>query len=489
MNLLFVTSEVHPLVKTGGLADVSRSLPMALHALGENVCLLVPGYREVLAHSDASTVILTEFPYGLLPAPARLLETTLPGSGLPVWVLDCPELFDRAGGPYQDNNGKDWSDNALRFASFCKAAAWLVQGHATPWAIDLVHCNDWQTALVPALLKFWDCPTPSVLTIHNLAFQGNFDAAMVEVLDLPGKEFHPGSLEFYGQLSFLKAGIVHADGITTVSPRYAREIQTPQMGCGFDGLLRHRASVLSGILNGIDELWNPATDVMLPHCYSIVRKSGKAMNKAHLQHKLGLPENPDVFLVGMVSRLTWQKGIDLVLDALDDLLDDASVQFVVLGSGDAEMERRLVHWNSRLPDRVRITLGFHEALSHEIIAGSDLFLMPSRFEPCGLAQMYAMTYGTPPLVHHTGGLADTVSPYLPGKSSRTQSGTGFVFEHAHTYDFSECFRMALACFRDPPAWKKVVHNAMKKDFRWNIAAQEYVALYNRLLPQWPELPE
>lgn len=480
MNLLHMTSEVHPLIKTGGLADVSRSLPVALQALGENVRIFVPGYRSLLAALSDTTVVLENFPFGLLPAEARLLAATLPGSTVPLWIFDCPTLFDRSGGPYQDDEGQEWTDNALRFGSFCRAAAWLVQNQTTAlpeWPIDLVHCHDWQTALTPALLKFWHCPVPSVLTIHNLAFQGNFPAALVTELGLPPAEFHLESLEFHGQLSFLKAGLVHADAITTVSPRYAREIQTPQMGCGLDGLLRRRATVLSGILNGIDELWNPANDPLLAHNYGLTRKSGKALNKTHLQQKLGLAPQPDAFLLGMVSRLTWQKGIDLVLDSLEEILEDPSVQLVILGSGELDMERRLAHWNSRKPEQVHIALGFNEALSHQIIAGVDLFLMPSRFEPCGLAQMYAMTYGTPPLVHHTGGLADTVNPYHSGISARRQSGTGFVFEQAHPYDFKACFRLAKACFRTPTEWKKVVHNAMKKPFQWDQAAQEYQTLY------------
>ncbi len=484
MNILHMTSEIHPLIKTGGLADVSRSLPVALQSLGENIRLFVPGYRNLLAALNDTHEVMDSFPYGVLPAKARLLAADLPGSSIPLWILDCPALFDRGGGPYQDDEGQDWPDNPLRFGAFCRAAAWLVQNQhpsILDWSIDLLHCHDWQTALTPALLKFWHCPVPTVLTIHNLAFQGNFSASWINTLGLPAQEFHLESLEFHGQLSFLKAGLVHADAITTVSPRYAREIQTPQMGCGLDGLLRHRSAALSGILNGIDELWCPDNDPLLTHHYSITKKAPKALNKAHLQQRLGLEVSPQAFLVGLVSRLTLQKGIDLVLDSLDDMLADKSVQLVVLGSGDLDMERRLAHWNSRKPDQVHIALGFNEVLSHQIIAGADLFLMPSRFEPCGLAQMYAMTYGTPPLVHHTGGLADTVTPYQPEISPRRQQGTGFVFETAHSYELKSCFKIAKSCFHNPVEWNKVVHNAMKKSFRWDRAAQEYQTLYNKLL--------
>ncbi|MBW8072985.1 MAG: glycogen synthase GlgA [Ferrovum sp.] len=480
MNILFLTSEIHPLIKTGGLADVSRSLPLALHALGHEVRILLPNYTSVQSQLPDVHCILEHFPEGLLPAPARLLEATLPDTPLTLWILDCPELFDRSGGPYQDEEGNDWSDNPARFGAFCAAGAWLAQqaGSRLNWAPTLVHCNDWQTALTPVLMKLWDCPVPSVLTIHNLAFQGNFPAHWCAPLHLPSSEFHMESLEFHGQLSFLKAGIVHADQITTVSPRYAREIQTLEMGCGMDGLLRRRASALTGILNGIDELWDPETDIFLPVHYTARKLQGKARLKKHLQMKMGLPVRSDVLLIGMVSRLTWQKGIDLLLDTLEDWLTD-EVQVVVLGSGDTEVERQLAHWSSRAPERVRVILGFNEALSHEIIAGSDLFLMPSRFEPCGLAQMYAMTYGTLPLARATGGLADTILPYQAG--SQPVEGTGFLFENADPQDFHEALTQALTCFHQKEVWQRLVRHAMARDFRWNKAALEYQTLYQTLL--------
>ncbi|KXW58928.1 glycogen synthase GlgA [Ferrovum myxofaciens] len=479
MNILFLTSEIDPLIKTGGLADVSRSLPLALHALGHELRILLPNYPGVLAQLPDSHCILEDFPYGLLPAPARLLEGTLPDTPLTLWILDCPELFDRSGGPYQDRKGKDWPDNPARFGTFCVAGAWLAQqaGLRLNWAPALVHCNDWQTALTPALMKFWDCPIPSVLTIHNLAFQGNFPAHWCLPLHLPSSEFHMESLEFHGQLSFLKAGIVHANQITTVSPRYAQEIQTPQLGCGMEGLLRRRASDLIGILNGIDELWNPEIDTFLPVHYTARKLQGKTRLKKHLQMKMGLPVRPDVLLIGMVSRLTWQKGIDLVLDTLEDWLTD-EIQVVVLGSGDAEIERELAHWSSRSPEQVRVILGFNEVRSHEIIAGSDLFLMPSRFEPCGLAQMYAMTYGTLPLAHATGGLADTIVPYQA--QSQPVEGTGFLFENALPRDFHETLAQALTCFHQKEIWQQLMRQAMARDFRWNKAALEYQTLYQTL---------
>ncbi|NDU86259.1 MAG: glycogen synthase GlgA [Ferrovum sp.] len=479
MKILFITSEIHPLVKTGGLADVARALPMALHHLGDDIRILLPGYRSVMPHLSNPIVVVDSFPYGLLPAEARLLSTTLPDSPLPLWVLDCPALFDRSGGPYQTDEGVDWADNPQRFAALSQVGAWLASAqNGLSWTPDIVHCNDWQSALTPALLKFQGNPTPSVLTIHNLAFQGNFAPEWVSLLNLPASEFHPESLEFYGQLSFLKAGLVHAHHITTVSPRYAREIQTPQLGCGLDGLLRHRRHSLSGILNGIDELWNPDTDACLPFAYSVTRLSGKKKTKEYLQKRLGLPIDPKCFMVGLVSRLTEQKGIDLLLDSLERLLE-YPVQIVILGSGDAEMERRLAHWSSRTPQQLHVSLGFNEALSHQIIAASDLFLMPSRFEPCGLAQMYAMTYGTPPLVHRTGGLADTVVPCHITPTG--VSGTGFVFEIAHMNDFKEAFYQAYDAFQDKKHWLQLQKNGMKQDFRWNKAATEYQDIYQSLL--------
>ncbi|MDE1990604.1 MAG: glycogen synthase GlgA, partial [Betaproteobacteria bacterium] len=378
-------------------------------------------------------------------------------------------------------DGRDWEDNALRFGFLCHVGAWLSNAPAPlSWSPDVVHCNDWQAGLVPALLRHRQGPfVPSVITIHNLAFQGNFDPLWVTRLGLPMDSFHLQGLEFYGRLSFLKAGINYADRITTVSPRYAREIQTPELGCGLDGLLRHRSADLVGILNGIDDSWNPAHDPALPAAFDDRRlAAGKRRNKAVLQGECGLAKDPDVPLLGLVSRLTYQKGIDLLLEALPVLMAQP-LQLAVLGSGEAVMESRLREAASAYPGRVGVTLDFDEPLSHRIIAGSDLFLMPSRFEPCGLAQMYAMRYGTPPVVRETGGLADTVVD-CTDDALRERKATGFTFHNATPDDLAAAVQRALATYGNRTGWRLLQKTGMRRDFSWKRAAADYVGIYRAL---------
>lgn len=470
-KVLFVTPEIHPLIKTGGLADVSGALPAALRELGIEVRVLVPGYPKVLSSAKNKRLRHT---FRNLPeaGEVRLLSASLPGSGLPLLIIDCPRLFERDGGPYQNPSGIDWPDNAQRFALLSRIGA-ILGSDASPISFrpDIVHCNDWQSALAPAFLHFMPGrKAATVMTIHNLAFQGIFPPHIVAEVGLPPRSFSIEGVEYYGNFSFLKAGLYYADHITTVSPTYAREIQQEPLGFGMQGLLARRHKHLTGIVNGIDvKDWDPATDRHLVQHYDSASLAGKAANKRAVQKRMGLAPDPDIPLLGVISRLTHQKGVDLLLEIAPLLLEEP-VQIALLGTGEPGLEhgfRSLAHPH---PDRVGVMIGFDEGLSHLIEAGADLFLMPSRFEPCGLNQMYSQRYGTPPVVHATGGLADTV----------TDGVSGFVFGPATAEDFHACVRRALAAYRDKDAWRALQRNGMDRDFSWERSAAEYLALYKSM---------
>jgi len=403
-NILFVTSEIYPLIKTGGLADISGSLPLALRTIGLDVRVLVPGYPAILEQLPGAKVLADVSSIAGDAGTARLLGANMPGSDLPLLLLDCPALYARPGGPYLSPEGMDWPDNVKRFGLLCQVGA-LLSASGTPlkWQPDVVHCNDWQGGLIPALLHYSKIPhTKSIISIHNLAFQGNFDPRWIPRLGLPAASFAMNGVEFYGRFSFLKAGIYYADKVTTVSKSYAAEIQTPEFGCGLQGLLQERHADLYGIVNGIADDWNPALDKHLHQAYDSATLQEKAINKLQLQHELGLQTASAIPLLCVVSRLTVQKGIDLILACASELLH-SGVQLAVLGSGEAQYEQRLHKLARSHPGLVSVTLGYNEGLAHRLIAGSDIFLMPSRFEPCGLSQMYSMAYGTPPVVRRTGG--------------------------------------------------------------------------------------
>ena len=479
LKILFATSEVAPLIKTGGLADVSGALPAALRAIGVDVRVLVPGYPQVIAqlaqHKVAATFVnLPGFP------PARLLSGKM-ANGVPLLVLDCPVLYQRAGGPYQDASGQDWTDNAQRFGLLSKVAAVLGSGESPlRWHPDLVHCNDWQTGLTPAYLHFARDATPSVITIHNMAFQGNFAPATVKDLGLPPSCFAINGVEFYGKMSFLKAGLFYADHITTVSPNYAKEIQQPELGFGMQGLLATRSSDLTGILNGIDiGEWNPATDHHLNKKYSASRMAGKAANKESLQSRMGLNLEPDVPLLGVVSRLTHQKGLDLLLE-IAPRLAGLPAQLAILGSGEAAMQQAARELSFRYPGKIGAYIGFSEELSHLIEAGADMFVMPSRFEPCGLNQLYSQRYGTPPIVHATGGLADSV---VDCNEATLKNGTasGFVFNGMTAENLFTAIQRAVDLYQDRKKWKTLCKNCMSKDFSWESSAEAYRAVYLKVL--------
>lgn len=482
MKVLFAASEAMPLVKTGGLGDVIASLPHALAGLGADVRLLLPGYRTLLDKLDAVSIrAWLDVPAGFGTASVRVLEARHPAFAMPVWVADCPPLFDRPGNPYLDPNGQDWADNAERFAVFSRVAARLaVDGGGLGWRADAVHAHDWQTGLVPALLTLEPAPPRTVFTIHNLAYAGLFAHSDFVRLGLPSAWWTPEGVEFYGSFSMLKAGIVYADAVTTVSPTYAREIQTPESGFGLDGLLRAHAGKLSGILNGIDtRVWNPAADPLLPARYSAARiQPGKRRCKAALMAGFGAAADPAAPLAGFIGRLVEQKGIDWMLDAMPRLIAETDLRFVLLGSGQPRYEAALTEMAAAHPDRVQLTLGYDEARAHQIEAGADLFLMPSRFEPCGLNQLYSLAYGTPPVVFRTGGLADTVID-TTAQTLAEGSANGFVFSTPSAEALAETVLRALAWWRRPALWRRIQRTGMQRASGWQTAAEAYLALYSR----------
>jgi len=494
LRVLFVTSEAYPLSKTGGLADVSHSLPNALRHLGVDIRLLLPGYPSVL-----EKLMFIEVHENLMlfanREPVRVLGGFVPGGINPIYIVDSPSLYLREGGPYQDPQGNEWPDNALRFATLSKVAA-LFGEYSLLFKPHILHCNDWQSGLAPAYLSYHRTPAraKSVMSVHNIAYQGVFGPEMaglfslpptdmvraVKLLGLPEESFKVQGVEYYGRMSFLKAGLQYADWITTVSPTYAKDIQTATFGYGLQGLLTSRQHQLTGILNGIDtEAWNPATDRYLVKHYSVEDLASKTENSRALRNKLGLEQAPRKPLLGMITRLTHQKGLDLLVPIIPDLIQQGA-QLVLLGSGDKELESRLQQYARLLPSQISVTLGYDEALAHQIEAGADLFLMPSLFEPCGLNQMYSMHYGTVPIVRRTGGLADTVIDATP-VNIENQTATGFVFEEASSQQLLDCIQRALKTFRNKELWQLLQINGMTSDFSWYHSAQEYVALYHHLL--------
>jgi starch synthase len=476
VKILFATSEITPWIKTGGLGDVAGALPAALRELGVDVRVLVPAYPALLKDfPDATEIARPHWLGGLLPTPG--LKQALAPDGTPLLLLDYHHYFDRPGNPYLGPEGRDWLDNHLRFGLLSRIAAWIGSEASTlDWQPDIIHCHDWQTGLAPAYLNYLQGrQAKSLFTLHNLAFQGLFDHASLFELGLPDAAWHMDGVEYYGYLSFLKAGLQHADAITTVSPSYAREIQTDAEGMGMAGLLRHRGASLSGILNGIDtKAWNPADDPCLTHGYSARRLDGKAANKAALQAQLGLEQRADLPLLAVVSRLTEQKGLDLLLEVAPQVLK-LPAQLVILGSGAHALEHGFTALAHRHKAQCAVTIGFDEALAHRIEAGADIFVMPSRFEPCGLNQMYSLRYGTPPVVRATGGLADTVIDATDEKH-----GNGFVFGPATADALLQALLRATTTWRDPERWRRLQKRGMARDSSWEESARHYVALYQRL---------
>ena len=476
LKILFAASEAAPFAQTGGLGEVLGSLPQALAGVGCDVRVLLPGYRTIKTqHATTSVGAALNVP----GYPEHLRVLRIEGTVDPaVWLVDAPRFFDRDGDLYSTANGQDWPDNPERFACFSHAVTTLaVHGMPDGWRPDVVHVHDWQTALVPLLLASHTPRPRTVFTIHNLAYRGLCDFATFTRLHLPPAAWDFEALEFHGQAALIKGGLVYADRLTTVSPGYAREIQTLAFGCGLDGLLRRRANVLAGIMNGIDlQVWDPAHDSALVATYDISRVGAKAANKRHLQQRFRLPLDPTQFLLGIVTRLAEQKGVDLILAALP-ALTRLPLQFLFLGNGNPALERRIIEAAQAYPQHVQYHIGFDVALSHQMFAGLDAFMMPSRFEPCGLAQLYSLRYGTVPIVHRTGGLADSVID-LTVDAARA---TGFVFDDATSSALIAATHRALEVFHDPARWQRLQRNGMTEDNSWRRSAAAYRQIYQSLV--------
>lgn len=467
MKLLAAASEAFPLVKTGGLADVAGALPGALAAEGIAVTTLLPAYPAALRAASPAGPVL-DFP-DLFGGPARLLRARHGALGL--LLLDAPHLFARPGGPYAGPDGRDWPDNALRFAALGAAGARA----AREMGFDAVHAHDWQAGLLPAYLAFGGARVPSLFTIHNLAFQGRFDASLFPLLGLPPAAFAVEGLEYHGGVGFLKAGLFFAARISTVSPTYAAEITAPEGGMGLDGLLRARASALDGIANGLDTAeWDPARDPRLPAAFGPADTAPRARNKAELQRRLALAEDPHAPVIGFVGRLSWQKGVDLLLDAVPE-----GAQLALLGSGDAALEQAARERQRAAPGRVGTWFGYDEGLARLVYGGADIFAMPSRFEPCGLGQLCALRYGAPPVVSFVGGLADTVANANDAALAQG-AGTGFAVAPGSAPLLAAGLRRALRLWRDRPAWAALQARGMRQDVSWAGPAARYAAIFRGL---------
>ncbi len=488
MKILFATPEAHPLVKTGGLADVSGSLPGALAQLGHEARLVLPAYQQVLEKYPQYRVV-SQFSVGGAGRMrgVRVLEAHVPGLEQDVWLLDIPGLFDRPGNPYQGPDGQDWWDNGERFGVFSRAVAELAMDRAgLDWRADVVHANDWQTGLVPAFLREERDAPRTLFTIHNMAYAGYFPRALFDSMWLPWHWWSTEGVEFYGQMSMLKAGIQYADVVTTVSPSYAREICTPEFAYGFAGIMQAARAQgrLHGILNGIDTgFWNPATDPYLHENYALGNGhvAGKKRNKLALLQQLGATEATQaetVPLLGFIGRLVTQKGIDLILQVVPPLLEQGRVNLVCVGSGEGYFEQALRSLARRYPDNAFVHIGYSEELAHRVEAGADIFLMPSRFEPCGLNQLYSLAYGTLPLVHHTGGLADTVVN-ASEENLAQKTATGFVFYDQNVHALRSALEHALYLYSRPRLWQQMQRTAMEQSFSWEQSAREYVDLYTK----------
>ncbi len=478
MKVLSVTSELYPLIKTGGLADVSGALPVALAAEGVATTTLIPGYPAVLAALTQAEPIL-EIP-DLLGGPARVLRAT--AADLDILAIDAPHLYARPGNPYLGPDGADWPDNAERFAALGQVAASIAGGASDAFVPDVIHLHDWQAGLAASYITAQDGVRPGIVaTVHNLAFQGLFPAHMLVRLGLPPQQFSADGVEFYGSISFLKAALVYADRVTTVSPTYADEIRTPEGGMGLDGLLRARGPDVSGILNGIDtDVWDPELDPLIPARFSRTKPARRSVNKAAVQRRFGLAQDSAALLCGVVSRLSWQKGLDLLLDALPALRAQ-NMQLAVLGSGEPGLQAAFSAAAARDPAHVGCAFGYDEALAHTVQAGADALLVPSRFEPCGLTQLCAQRYGAIPVVSRCGGLADTI---IDSNAASRAAGvaTGLQFAPVTRPALEQSILRLADLWRDTAAWRRTQRNGMAMDVSWRRPAAAYAALFRQLRP-------
>lgn len=473
MKVLMVASECAPFVKTGGLADVVGALPAALARVDVDAQVVLPAYPPLFPLLPEGTEVarFDDLPGG----PGRIVKVT--AQGLTLLLLDAPQLFDRPGGLYVDESGTDWPDNHLRFGALSMAGARIAMGAIEKYQPDVLHAHDWQAALAPVYLRMAGRDTPrSIITIHNIAFQGRFGPQVLDRLHLKTDWFHPEGLEFHGDLSFLKGGLIFSDRITTVSPTYAREILTPEFGMGLEGVLQARAPVLSGVLNGIDtDAWNPAEDITLAEPYDAKSLKRKAANRIALSEQLGLETGSAGPLFCVVSRLTSQKGLDAVLGAVPHLVERGA-QLAVLGTGQPELEQGFRDAAQAHPGQVATHIGYDERLSHLFQAGSDAILIPSRFEPCGLTQLYGLRYGTLPVVARTGGLADTVIDANVA-ALIAKAATGFVFTDVTTPGLEQVIDRVIAAYADPKLWQSMQRAAMRHPVSWDSSAKAYRDLY------------
>ncbi len=478
MKVLSVSSEVFPLIKTGGLADVAGALPIALKRFGIETKTLMPGYPAVMK-VIRDPVVRMRFD-DLLGEPATVLEVN--HEGLDILVLDAPAYYDRSGGPYLDATGKDYHDNWRRFAALSLAGAEIAAGLMPGWKPDVVHAHDWQAAMTPVYMRFYPTPElPSILTIHNIAFQGQFSAEIFSGLRLPPQAFSVEALEYYGNIGFLKGGLKTAHAITTVSPSYAGEILTSEFGMGLEGVIASRIEALHGIVNGIDhEVWDPATDAVLQTHYTGATLKNRAANRAAVQEFFGLhDDNAPIFCI--ISRLTWQKGMDLIAACADEIVAMGG-KLAILGSGDPALEGSLLAASARHPGRIGVSIGYNEPMSHLMQAGSDAIIIPSRFEPCGLTQLYGLRYGCVPIVAHTGGLADTVID-ANHAALAAKVATGIQFSPVTASRLLQAIRRALHLYTDQKVWTQLQKQGMKSDVSWEKSAERYAALYSSLAPK------
>jgi starch synthase len=487
MKIVLATSEATPFAKTGGLADVCGALPLEIARLGHDVSVIMPAYRAVQKAGVPikPTGIELTIPIGRKTVPGRLLRSTFPNSQVPVYFVDQPDYFDRD--DLYQSKGKDYPDNCERFVFFSRAVMEAIR--LLEIDVDILHANDWQTGLVPAYHKIEYRSVPhferaaSLITVHNLAYQGTFWHWDMLLTGLDWKFFNWQQMEFFEKLNLLKTGLVFSDAINTVSPRYAEEIQSAPLGCGLEGVLQSRRAVLSGIINGVDySQWNPETDPNLTMKYGPANvREGKARCRAALQEQLGLPrDNGGAPVVAFIGRLTEQKGIDLIVPVIQEWVQSSNAQWVILGTGEAKYQEQLQNLAQRYRQKVAVRLEFSEPLAHLIEAGADMFLMPSRFEPCGLNQLYSLKYGTVPIVRSTGGLADTVVN-ATDETLANGTATGFSFHDYSAFALSETLRRAVSLFTRGDVWGRIIAAGMKQDWSWTRSAKQYLALYEQTL--------
>lgn len=483
INVLYASSEVYPLAKTGGLGDVAFELPKTLSAMAVDIRIVMPAYQDTikLIQETYSQLAIKKIHLNSGSNPISLLETTLPDTNITVWLVDAAGFSDRPGTPYSDSEGLVWPDNAQRFSLFCDVITQIALGiDELKWQPEIIHCNDWHTGLVPAQLSLHSHAPATLFTVHNIAYQGLFPYETFLSLGLDHSLWRYDAVEFHGQLSFIKGGLMFSDWINTVSPNHAKELTRPEFGNGLEDVFCHRKKSFNGIINGIDiDLWNPATDDKIKQQYSTLNLEKKDVNTRDLQKQFNLPVDPNIPVFGWVGRLTEQKGVESFLDTLADLMK-LPIQIILLGSGDTEYEESLGKWAKRCPEKIAIYIGYDEAQAHQIIAGAHFFLMPSVYEPCGLTQMYSQRYGTIPIATRVGGLVDTIVN-INARSMAKHSATGILFKSGNKRNLLAAIKSSIKLHKNPKAYRSVQTNAMSQNFCWQQSAQHYLDIYQELV--------